>query len=548
MSQSSFGIPHSIFRTVAVLASMAILRAAAAEPIQVAVDGKSLPKEPEHRIPYSAQSIVFTLGDPSRPAADFNRVRYMLQGVDQDWKQHVGSATFTVCFYDDTDTRFGQKIFEMQGASPGANADASKATFTHRHETVIVPEHARTLGVVLSSAGSPASVGVYLVKNVRITRTAADGGRQLVLGESGPIRTNEDLTAKSVWVADGTHRSMARILSLPTPNGSEDTLAIVDDDNAGHAEWRFSQDTLLTSKPGEILSIEWDEVYENSVGERTPVEYSHLAPGRYTFRMQEVDVWGKPIGSENTSTLIVAAPYWESPWFWGGGILVTNLVVALAAYGLVRARTRRQLERTRLLEQERLRIAHDLHDDLGARLTHLSLLSSQAENRVSTPEDRESFEEFSHLTRDLVAALTETVWTVNPKNDHLESLVSFLCRTISSRCKAAGLRCRIDALTMADHRTVPSDVRHHIVLAVKEAVNNVFKHSDASELKARITFESPVLSITIADDGRGMEPDAQTEGNGLANMRERMTAVNGLVTFQRNVVRGTTIQFEVPIP
>ena len=173
---------------------------------------------------------------------------------------------------------------------------------------------------------------------------------------------------------------------------------------------------------------------------------------------------------------------------------------------LLLTKTRRQFERTRLVEKERLRIAQDLHDDLGARLTHISLLSSHAARSAASHESIESFHEISNMTRELVAALSETVWAVNPTNDHLESLIGFLCRTIDSQCRAAKVRYRIDAPAIADPRMVSSDVRHHIVLAVKEALNNALKHSGTAEIFATIGFQTLSFGSSLQTTERVFPP------------------------------------------
>jgi two-component sensor histidine kinase len=533
-------------RAICLCALMSI--ASAATAADVLVDGSPLPDRLQREIPHSAEHIIFTIGDTSKAAGDFNRMRFRLEGKDYGWRQLDGSAVFTVCFYDQAHNRFGQRNFERKGRSAGANRDFTKAYFTHRRETIVVPANAVQMEPIISSAGSPASVGVYLVKNVRITRANADGARETVFDEkSSPPSSKEALEA--AWKADGSHPSMAQVMDLTSSEGRENVLALVDDDNTGHAEWRLRYQQCPAVSAGERFIIEWDEIYENSMGEPTPKEYGMLAPGAYEFRMQAVDVWGNPVGAENITPFIVPKPYWKTAWFWSSCAGAVALLILLGIYLVIRTRARRELQRARLLEQERLRIAQDLHDDLGARLTHLSLLSSHAENHTVAPEDGEKFREFSYLTRDLVATLSETVWTVNPKNDHLESLVSFLCRMIAGRGKSAGMRCRIDALPLVDHRIVPSDVRHHIILAVKEAVNNVFKHSGAEELTARIAVEAGHLHITISDPGGGFdEATLAEEGNGLVNMRERMRCVKGTVVLKSEIGKGTTVHFDVPIP
>lgn len=530
----------------------------AADPVEILLDGRPLPADRTPiEIPSSAQRVTLRFGQPA--PTGFQRVRFRLHGVDADWREaDGGSSTLTACFYDDRDARFGQRVFEVKGHSPGWHEDPGQAAFTRRQETVTVPGRAQEISVVISSAGSPQSVGVYLVKEVMITRLAPDGNQEVLFdGRSSLPISDRPPSYRSdayridadspTWIPDGTRPSMARTIGWSGGATQESVLAIIDDDPAGHAEWRLAPG-VPGIVPGEALTITWDELYEGSVGDLATVDYGPLAPGRYELRYQQVDVWGRPVGTAIALPILVPTPFWRSPWFWGVLLLAANTLLFAGVHHLLRLKARRQLERTRLLEEERLRIARDLHDDLGARLTHLSLLSAHAGSQASSPGDLERFQEFSQQTRDLVAALTETVWTVNPQNDHLESLVGFLCRMITTQCKASGVRCRIDALALTDRRPVASDVRHHIVLAVKEALTNALKHAGTGELHARITFDAPRLRIAIVDHGRGFDPASTPRGNGLANMEQRMALVAGTVTITSSPVAGTSIHFDIPIP
>ncbi|WP_042726256.1 sensor histidine kinase [Chthoniobacter flavus] len=201
-----------------------------------------------------------------------------------------------------------------------------------------------------------------------------------------------------------------------------------------------------------------------------------------------------------------------------------------------------------MIERERLRIARDLHDDLGARLTHISLVSGLAENEPQSATTRENFQQISGMARELVAALNQTVWTVNPEHDHLESLVDYVCQLTHNLCETARIRGRIHSCEVPDQRRVTSETRHNVTLAVKEALHNAIKHAGAAEITLRVEFNDPRLRITIADDGRGFDSAAVVAGNGLGNMRRRMALIGGVISFESSPGAGTQVHFEVPIP
>ena len=142
-----------------------------------------------------------------------------------------------------------------------------------------------------------------------------------------------------------------------------------------------------------------------------------------------------------------------------------------------------RLKQQRALEQERLRIAHDIHDDLGARVTQISLLSAMAQDNPAFPEKaRADFDKISKMSRELVSALYETVWAVNPENDNLDALGNYLCQMVKQLCERTPLRCRFHVLDLPHEVQVSSQTRHNISMAVKEAVHNIIKHAKASEV------------------------------------------------------------------
>jgi two-component sensor histidine kinase len=526
--------------------------AAAPTSIEVTVDGITIENTGATiKIPSSAKDILFQVGDADQagdPRA--GRVRYRLEGIDADWLSGHDAMSFNIYFYDRSGDQIRGKIYEVKGLSSGWNDSVEKSTFTHRRETFSVPPGADSLGVIISSAGPPTSVGIYVVEDVLVTRSPHEGSAPETLLDSRPFsrlgnNANRDMPE---WTAEGIRPSMAKLINLHDPQYSGQAFCIIDDDKTAHAEWRSGRENAPKVIPGEYLTAEWNEMYDTGKGNRSLIHYGPLPAGHYRFKVQEVDVWDHPLNSENSIDLWVPAPYWENPWFWAGCTGIVAALLTLGARYWIRMNIRRQLLHMRLIEQERLRIARDLHDDLGARLAHISLTSANAESESSFPAALARIQKISSMTRELASSLSEVVWMVNPENDHLESLVSFLCRLIHGLCEPASIRCRIDALGMTDERPAPSALRHHVSLAVKEAVNNVLKHSGATELRASIQFEAPRLKISISDNGKGFEPGRTQEGNGLANMRHRMSAVEGKFAIESTEGKGTTVYFEVPIP
>ena len=165
------------------------------------------------------------------------------------------------------------------------------------------------------------------------------------------------------------------------------------------------------------------------------------------------------------------------------------------------------LESQRALEHERLRIAQDIHDDLGARVTQISLVSglAQSDDTLSA-KTRAEFNTISGMARELVSALYETVWAVNPENDNLDALGNFVCQMVDNLCDKAQLRRRFRVAELPRDFQVSSHVRHNLIMAVKEAVHNAIKHAKASELSVSLGWQGTTLTIRVQDGGCGFQP------------------------------------------
>ena len=236
-------------------------------------------------------------------------------------------------------------------------------------------------------------------------------------------------------------------------------------------------------------------------------------------------------------------------------MVVASLVLLAAIFTTVRlVVTRRlhlkleRLEREQMVERERARIARDIHDDLGARVTQISLLSAMSQENATFPDKaRADFDKISKMSRELVSALYETVWAVNPENDNLEAQGNYLCQMVNQLCERTPIRCRFHVLGLPHEVQVSSQTRHNINMAVKEAVHNVIKHSGASEVTIRMAYADGILNIAIEDDGVGFQPDTKVGGNGLTNMKQRLTNIGGHCFIESKPGKGTTVLIRLTI-
>ena len=295
------------------------------------------------------------------------------------------------------------------------------------------------------------------------------------------------------------------------------------------------------------LDVDWVDA-----GARRVAYYAQVPPGAYHFHVIACNSDG--IWNETGAVLaLTAEPYWwQRTW--------VRVLGLLSAFGLlgggillgVRRRHRRQIERLELLqttERERARIAQDLHDDLGAGLTQITLNTAMVQNPAVTPDITSSLlQEIEQRSRDLVTALDEIVWAVNPKNDTVPSLARYFCQFAQNCLLPGNITCRLEVAPVLPDAPVGAEQRHHLFLAFKEALHNTLRHSGAKELRLEIAGDAQTLSVTLADNGRGFVPGPAPEGaDGLGNMRARLARLGGSCVVTSEPGRGTKVVFRLPL-
>ncbi len=521
----------------------------------VIVDGAPVSQRPAEKLRLSphTRAVRFVFGPTTNALLQPIRIRFKLDGYDEGWREQAGEMRMCVRFLDGTGDQVNETIFRVVGQSAGWTGNPETALFTPRRETIVVPPHATSFWVVMSSAGPPATVGVYAITNLVIKTQSANNAPPTIslpwaFEAAGPGMAAGG--APAGWMRDGLRPSMARVFgsdSTPWIKG----LAIVDDDLRGHADWHTIKERAMPVTPGDSLVLEWDEAYSFGLAGPVEIPYANLPAGFYRFRLNEVSVTGIPGEAETSLAIEVPLAFWRTPWFW---VSVVTLLLAAGAGGwrYVSWRRRRlqmqRLEQHLALDRERLRIAQDIHDDLGARVTQISLLSAMAEGKTSLPEEaRAEFGKVSQMTRDMVSALYETVWAVNPENDNLDALVTYLCQMSNQYCAQARLRCRLEIPETPPGIPLSSQVRHNLIMAVKEALHNVIKHARATEVRLRIAFEMSALSISIHDDGCGFDTATRPPGHGFGNLSRRLQAIGGSFAIESRWGVGTTVSLRLPV-
>lgn len=283
------------------------------------------------------------------------------------------------------------------------------------------------------------------------------------------------------------------------------------------------------------------------------VESRSPPPGEYEFQAQirHSDLqWNTAI---YRVPLIVPFPFWQRTWVRVVLILLAAGLTALAAWRISRdamARRLVELERRNELSAERARIARDMHDAVGSQLTQLTVMHEiVAEELGLNPEARTKLRQLTDTARGCVAALDAVVWAVNPGNDTLANLAGYLTETAREYLTALGIACRQDVPHDWPRRKVDSQTRHQLYLTFREALNNVVKHAQATEVTITLRHEGGSFTATVADNGVGLPADSQgPEKDGLCNMRTRLSAVGGNCSIHPRPGGGTLVEMQIPIP
>lgn len=262
--------------------------------------------------------------------------------------------------------------------------------------------------------------------------------------------------------------------------------------------------------------------------------------------------------------LLAAPPWWTlRKLLWIAGALAFASLVAFIWVVVLRRRVaertrelevqiqKRQLaERRREIEQERARVAHDLHDDLGSGLTEVNMLTTLAKSATTSTEEKQRYlGELSETARRMVTSLDEIVWAVNPRNDTIASLASYFGSYAQRLLDLASVACGLDIAPDLPEYPLDPKFRQELFFAFKEAITNVVRHAGATQVWLRISVHEDTLIVEVSDNGHGFGPHNRNAGaDGIVNMEDRLRALGGECEIKSNGREGTTVRFRAPLP
>lgn len=243
----------------------------------------------------------------------------------------------------------------------------------------------------------------------------------------------------------------------------------------------------------------------------------------------------------------IVVPFWRTGWFHVGLILFYGVILLICFALMIQLALKSKEQRA--LHLERARIARDIHDDFGTRLTKIILEGEVAQNELAANSEAcVRFARISDGLRDVLGAMDEVLWAVNPRRDTVRDFVVYICEYAQAFLKPTSIQCFLEVEPDMPPLDFELPLRRSLLLAVKEAINNVAKHSTATRLVLQIRRGEPGLVVVVEDNGRGFDlSKIRAERNGLANMIQRMNEVGGKCRVFSEPGKGCRIQFTIPL-
>jgi ligand-binding sensor domain-containing protein/signal transduction histidine kinase len=379
--------------------------------------------------------------------------------------------------------------------------------------------------------------------------------KQIGQNEMPPPVVIEDVFAnrRSILAPQSTPNSAGPDLARPMPASRSEMEHRLPAGSARVLEFRYAANHFAS--PDKVrfrFKLEGhDRDWQQDDRNRRVAFYTDLPPRHYRFVVKAANNHGVWNEKGDAIAFAIAPFFYQTIPFY----LLTALALGSAAVWLHLSRVKginrlRRLEQQHSLDLERARIARDLHDDLGSRFTEIAVLREMTNRTLDQgPGAASLLEKMRRATNAAFQSLDEIVWAVNPKQDSVSGLASYLREFAVGFLGPAGIQCRLDFPSPMPDRTLRAEVRHQLFLVVKEALQNVVKHAKALEVCLHLNVNENELVLRVKDDGCGLPPvrHAGRIGNGLANMRHRVEQIGGDFVLASGNGGGTEIRVRLPL-
>ena len=281
----------------------------------------------------------------------------------------------------------------------------------------------------------------------------------------------------------------------------------------------------------------YDKQWSDAVNTNA-VNYASLPPGMYTFKVIAESAKGIWSSQPASFSFQIILPFYRRPWF----IFACFLFAGAIFYLLRFARLKQQYE----VEKVRLRIARDLHDDIGSALGSINLMSETANRRltksIAAPEVTEVFNKIGHSAQTTLESMDDIVWSINPDKDKVGDLLVRMREFAIPLLEAREIKFEFK-VNAADYRKLPMNLRKNIFLIFKEAIFNIIKHAGSTQVEIITEIKNSQFFLCVKDNGKGFDPFQASTRNGLKNMQKRADLVDGKLLIQSLPALGTSIRF-----
>jgi signal transduction histidine kinase len=253
---------------------------------------------------------------------------------------------------------------------------------------------------------------------------------------------------------------------------------------------------------------------------------------------------------ENVNTMPTLEPikvlFWQTGWF-QISLLTLSVLAILISLRLVAQQALHRKERW-LLQQERARIARDIHDDLGSKMTALVLQGEVMQSELpANSATRVKLEKLCEAARGILSTMDEILWAVNPRKDAFRDFITYVCSYAQEFLKSKGIQCLFDIDPTVSEVVLNLPLKRTLLMVIKETLNNTVKHSEATELVLSIKWQAQYLVVVILDNGKGFDKAAsKSDRNGLFNMNQRMSELGGACLITSEPGKGCRTEFNVP--
>jgi signal transduction histidine kinase len=263
------------------------------------------------------------------------------------------------------------------------------------------------------------------------------------------------------------------------------------------------------------------------------ITYANLGPGQYTFLVRASGANGAVSAEPASVSFTILAPIWRRAWF----IALVVVAVGLVARAVYQRRVARLLE----LANMRTRIASDLHDDIGANLTRIALLSDAAQH------DNGHDASIGRIARESVATMGDIVWAIKPERESLLDLTRRMRQQADDLFVPRDIELRFNAPPAEANIHLPVDLRRDVLLFFKEALTNVARHSQCTRVEIDLSLDGPCLTLVVTDNGNGFDLKAEHQGQGLRSLARRAANLKASLSIASEPGHGTTISLSVPL-